>query len=386
MHYDYTDDGSRKKILDHAKRIVVKVGSRLLMDVDGVSPKERIAELVGVIHQLRNRGMEVIVVSSGAVAAGMVLLGTKKRPKGMSSLQAHAAVGQCELMNLYETASAKLGFHCAQLLLTAADMHDQERHASVSECLSSILRAGALPVINENDSVCVDEIKVGDNDTLAALVSNMVRADLTILLTTIDGMRERDKTTGELGKRISVVQEMDADFLAMAQGTDGNQFSVGGMLTKLKAAAMVSRSGEALWIAEGFDFSNLERIFAGEDVGTLFVSSRTARMHAKQRFLAFFSEPKGELIIDRGAEHAIVGAGKSLLPRGILGLRGVFQRGDTVRLLNVDRVEIGRGMVNYDNAELSRICGCASDELQKELGRKPESEEAVHRDFLVLSL
>ncbi|MBP5638910.1 MAG: glutamate 5-kinase [Victivallales bacterium] len=386
MQYDYNDDGSRQKILKQVKRVVVKVGSRLLMDVEGISPAERIASLVAEIHAMRQRGLEVIVVSSGAVAAGMVLMGTKKRPKSMSSLQAHAAVGQCELMNLYETASSALGFHCAQLLLTAADMHDQERHTSVSECLTSILRTGALPVINENDSVCVDEIKVGDNDTLAALVSNMARADLTILLTTINGMRERDKTTGELGRRISVVKEMDAEFLAMAQGTDGNSFSVGGMITKLKAAAMVSRSGEALWIADGGDFSTLRQVLAGEDIGTLFVSSRTGRMHAKQRFLAFFSEPKGELIIDRGAEHAIVGAGKSLLPKGILGLRGIFHRGDTVRLLNVDRVEIGRGMVNYDNADLSRICGCSSEELQKELGHQPESEEAVHRDFLVLSI
>lgn len=385
MQYDYEDKGARLGVVSGVKRIVIKVGTRLLMDVEGVSPQERIRQLVHEIHGLRERGIEVVVVTSGAVGAGMELMGLKRRPKGMSSLQALAAVGQCELMSLYEGASNELGFHCAQLLLTAADMHDHERHGCVSECISSVLRGGALPVVNENDSVCVDEIKVGDNDTLAALVSSMCRADLTILLTTVNGMRERDSETGELGERISVVREMDSAFLAMAQGTDGNRFSVGGMVTKLRAAAMVSRSGEALWIADGFDFGVLRQIISGEDVGTLFVPLRKARLHAKQRFLAFFSEPKGELIVDRGAEHAIVGSGKSLLPKGILGMRGVFQQGDTVRILNVDREEIARGTVNYSNAELSLVCGCGSDELRKTLGRTPEYEEAVHRDFLVLS-
>ena len=385
MQYTYEDGGVRSEFLANVHRVVIKVGTRLLMDVPGETPAQRAESLIEEIYQLRQRGIEVILVTSGAVGAGMLLMGTKKRPKSMAGLQAHAAIGQCELMSLYETASAKRGFHCAQLLLTAADVHDQERHTCVSQCLEMLLRQKALPVINENDSVCVDEIKVGDNDTLAALVSSMVRADLTILLTTINGMRERNRETGELGCRISVVREMDAEFLAMAQGTDGNRFSVGGMVTKLRAAAMVSRSGEALWIAEGFDFKGLRNVFAGEDVGTLFVPLRKERLHAKQRFLAFFSEPKGELIVDRGAEHALVDSGKSLLPRGILGMRGVFKHGDTVRILNVDREEIARGMVTYSNAELSLICGCSSEELRRQLGRIPESEEAVHRDFLVLT-
>ena len=231
MKVDFTDNGERAKLLKNVKRVVVKVGSRLLMDVDGVSARQRVTELVKEIAVLRERGLEVILVTSGAVATGMELLKTKVRPKSMASKQAHAAVGQCELMGLYEAASSSLGFHCAQLLLTAADLHDQERHLCVSECLASLLSVGALPVINENDSVCVDEIKVGDNDTLSAMVSSLVRADLTILLTTIDGMRERDMTTGALGRRLSVVRELDSELLAMAQGTDGNRFSVGGMIT-----------------------------------------------------------------------------------------------------------------------------------------------------------
>ena len=385
MQYDHEARGPRAEILSGVRRVVVKIGSRLLMDMPGATAAERIAQVVGEADRLRRRGLEVILVSSGAVAAGMVLLQTRRRPRRMPALQAHAAVGQCELMNLYETASSRLGFHCAQLLITAADMHDQERHDSVSSCLEAILRAGALPVINENDSVCVDEIKVGDNDTLAALVSSMCRADLTILLTTVDGMSERDRETGELGRRISVVREMDAEFLAMAQGTDGNGFSVGGMVTKLRAAAMVSRSGEALWIADGRDFGVLGALFAGEDVGTVFVPSRKGRMHAKQRYLAFFSEPQGELIVDRGAEMALLQAGRSLLPQGILGMRGVFRRGDTVRILNVDRQEIARGVVNYSTAELSLVCGGPGADLRRTPGRQPPCEEAVHRDFMVLT-
>lgn len=384
MKYEYSDNGARANSLANVKRIVVKVGSKLLMDMPNQTAMQRIEELVSQIHTLKQRGFEVIIVSSGAIATGMTLLQTKKRPKSLALLQAHAAVGQCHLMQLYENAAAKYGFHCAQMLLTAADVHDQERHTYIAQCLDAILKQNALPVINENDSICVDEIKIGDNDTLAALVAGMMRADLTVLLTTVDGMAERD-SNGKLGKRISVVQEMDADFLAMAQGTDGNSFSVGGMITKLRAATMVTRSGEALWIADGTHFDVLNDVFSGKDSGTLFVPIRKGHMHARQRFLAFFSEPHGDIIIDRGAEHALKDSGKSLLPRGILGVSGNFKRGDTVRILNVDRTEIARGMVNYSNADLALICGCQTAELPKRLGRQPEYEEAIHRDFLVLN-
>jgi glutamate 5-kinase len=216
------------------------------------------------------------------------------------------------------------------------------------------------------------------------MVSSLVRADLTILLTTIDGMRERDEETGELGARLSVVHELDPELLAMAQGTDGNRFSVGGMITKLRAAEMVTRSGEALLIADGYDFKVLRSIFAGDDVGSLFLPSRKVRMHARQRFLAFFAQPRGDLIVDKGAAKAVLDSGKSLLPGGILGLRGVFERGDAVRILDVEREEIGRGFVNFGNMELSLICGAQTGDLAKLLGHAPDAVEAVHRDNLVV--
>jgi len=231
----------------------------------------------------------------------------------------------------------------------------------------------------------VDEIKVGDNDTLAALVAGMSRADLTILLTTINGLCERLPDSGKLGSRISVVTALDSEVIAMAQGTDGNRFSVGGMVTKLRAAAMVTRSGEPLWIADGFDFGVLSKLFAGEDLGTLFVPSRKVRMHAKQRFLAFFSEPRGALIVDAGAEAALCKNGRSLLPGGVIGLRGVFKAGDTVRIITTQNQELGRGVVNFSNAELSLLCGARTGEIPQLLGYQPDMEEAVHRDSFVLT-
>ncbi|NLE53653.1 MAG: glutamate 5-kinase [Lentisphaerae bacterium] len=385
MHYQFEDNGTRANLLPGIHRVVVKVGTRLLMDVDGQSAAERVNQLVAAIAGLRDKGLEVVLVSSGAIGAGMELLGTKRRPKSLAALQAHAAVGQSLLMTLYEEACKAHGFHCGQLLLTAADLHDQERHRCVAQCLNELLARQVLPVINENDSVCVDEIKVGDNDTLAALVAGMSRADLTILLTTINGLCERLPDSGKLGSRISVVTALDSEVIAMAQGTDGNRFSVGGMVTKLRAAAMVTRSGEPLWIADGFDFGVLSKLFAGEDLGTLFVPSRKVRMHAKQRFLAFFSEPRGALIVDAGAEAALCKNGRSLLPGGVIGLRGVFKAGDTVRIITTQNQELGRGVVNFSNAELSLLCGARTGEIPQLLGYQPDMEEAVHRDSFVLT-
>lgn len=386
MEYDFKDNGARKKLLGDIKRVVIKIGTRLLMDVSGQTPEQRIEQLVHEIALLRQKGLEIILVSSGAIGAGMKVLGTQKRPRKMAALQAHAAVGQCHLMTLYEEACHKEGFHCSQILLTAADLHDRERQMTVTQCLNELYAHNILPVINENDSVCIDEIKVGDNDTLAALVANMCRADLTILLTTIDGLKERNMETGELGQRISIVREIAGAVVNMAKGTDGNQFSVGGMITKLRAAAMTTCSGEPLWIADGFDFKILQRLINGEDVGTLFLPAHKSRLHARQRFLAFFSEPQGELIVDDGAENAICNMGKSLLPSGVIALKGLFEAGATVKISNIARKELARGTVNFNTVNLSKICGATTANLEQLLGFKPVAAEAVHRNSMVLTL
>lgn len=382
MQYSFTDNGEREHVLRHVRRVVVKVGTRLLTDMPGSSEGERVGELIGAVAELRARGLEVIVVSSGAIGAGMTVLKKQRRPTSLRHLQAHAAVGQCRLMYLYETASVGYGFHSAQLLLTAADVQDRGRHLNVTNCLEALLASGVLPVINENDSVSVDEIRVGDNDVLAALVASMMRADLTILLTTVDGMRER--TEGELGRRMSVVHTLDETVRTMAAGTDGNRFSSGGMETKVTAADIVTRAGEALVVADGRDFGILHAILAGNDTGTLFPAAQQTPMQAKRRYLAFFSRHRGEVEIDDGAVRALCERGRSLLPKGVVRVGGEFLRGDTIRIVDRSRAELARGTSNYDAAEMERIRGRRSDEILRVLGYAGD-HTVVHRNNLVLT-
>lgn len=384
MQYTFEDSGERAQALTEVRRLVVKVGTRLLMDVPGATKGERVQRLVDELAVLRRRGFEVILVSSGAVGAGLAVLGTARRPRNIPGLQAHAAVGQCRLMYLYEHACARHGFHCGQLLLSADDLlRSRERHLNVANCVGELLRNGVLPVVNENDSVSVDEIRFGDNDTLAALVATMLRADLTILLTTVDGMY----LPAENGDRprLSVVREVGEETFAMAKGTDGNPFSVGGMTTKIRAAEIVTKAGEPLWIADGTDFSTLHRVLDGEDTGTLFTPRRNARMQGNKRFLAFFSDPAGSILVDAGAVRAVGQQGRSLLPGGIVGREGVFRRGDTVRILGPEGRELARGTTNYSSDEIDRIRGVKTSEISSLLGEDASFDEVIHRDYLVVT-
>lgn len=383
--YSFQDQGERAKAFSSVKRVVVKVGTQLLRGVKNSSPEKRIEELIDVLVDLRQRGLEIILVSSGAVGFGMTAMQVSARPKKVDHLQALAAIGQHRMMSCYGVACEKHGFHCAQLLLTAADLHDQGRNRHVTQCVNALLADGVLPIINENDSVCVDEIRVGDNDTLAAYVATMLRADLTVILTTVDGLLFSQPETKELGERLSVVTALDDEVFQMARGTDGNQYSVGGMITKLQAAKIVNLSGEALLIAGGKDFGTLTKVMNGEDLGTLFLPSRKNRLHSRQRFLAFFSEPAGSLIVDAGAEKAIGKHNKSLLAGGVLGLTGNFHRGDTVCIVNSERKELARGIVNFAFDEVAKICGAQSSEIAAVLGREVDDKEIVHRDFLVVT-
>ncbi len=383
MSFLYQDNGQRGQLLPGVKRVVVKVGTQLLMKVPGTTEAQRVVELVAQLAALRARGLEIILVTSGAIGMAVKSLGLTKRPGEIPALQALAGFGQCRLMSLYGTACDIYGFQCGQLLLTAADVRERERNLNVSNCLREMLKMGVLPVINENDSVAVDEIKFGDNDTLASLVAAMVGAELTILLTTIDGMRERGDD-GTLGKRLSVVTAVTPRVKEMAGGTDGNAFSTGGMITKVLAGERILRSGSAMWIVDGTDFGVLPRLLAGEDVGTLFAPAKAARMAAHKRFLAFFSKTAGEIVVDAGAEKALCSGGKSLLPGGIREVRGEFRRGATVRVLNPGGEEIARGVTNYGSGELLRIKGRKSAEIPAILGAEAY-DEAIHRDHLVLT-
>jgi glutamate 5-kinase len=370
----------RRQTVAATRRLVVKVGSNLLTGVADTPKQLRIKQLVAELACLRDRGLEVVLVTSGAIAAGLKLSGATKRPTDLAHLQALAAIGQSRLMSLYEAACQEHGFHAAQVLLSWDDVQDRQRHLNVRNCLHAILAHGALPIINENDAVSVEEIKIGDNDRLAALVGTMIRADLTVLLTTVDGLWRREG--GRLVERLSVVERITADVRGFAGGTDGNPYSVGGMSTKLVAATTVTEAGESLWIADGTDFGVLQRVMAGEDVGTLFVPG-TGQLSSAKRWLAFFAAPAGQLEVDDGAVKALCKAGKSLLPKGIVAVRGAFQKGDTVAIVDRGGRQIAVGVTNYGAVDLEQIKGRHTDEIAAILQRQGYTE-VVHRNNLAL--
>jgi glutamate 5-kinase len=366
---------SRQKAVKKASSIIVKVGTRLLTD------PARIAILISQISKLREKKYNVLLVSSGAVGLGMKTLGMTSRPKKLSEIQALAAVGQSKLMSLYEAECKKFGFHAAQLLLTAADIQDRERHLNVLNCIYSLWNENILPIINENDSVSVDELKFGDNDRLAALIATMTRSKLTILLTMVDGLHSLKD--GKLDKRISVVSNLSDEIKNMATGTDDSSFSVGGMSSKLSAAETVTKSGEYLWIADGKDPEILVKIMNAEDVGTLFMPASEKQMDSKKRWLSFFSKPSGIIIVDDGAAKALSKKGGSLLPSGITGTDGGFNRGDSVTICDKAGTAIAKGLSNYSDKEIEKILGRKSAEISAILGYDGD-EEIVHRNNMVL--
>ncbi len=386
LAYSYEDSGERARVLRGAQNIVVKVGTQLLTDDSTGTQQEHTARIIGQVAALRKAGCSVILVSSGAIGAGMNVLHTGRRPDNLDQLQAHAAVGQSQLMYQYENECVQHGFHCGQILLTASDVRDRQRQVNITSCLRALLDKGVLPIINENDSVSVDEIKFTDNDILAALVATMVKADLTILLTTVDGMQE---ITGPeysgTGKRISVVHRVTPALRTMAGGPAANQRSTGGMTTKLRAAETVTRAGDPLWIADGQHVDILPAIMNGEDTGTLFLPANPQRMTGRKRYLAFFSITSGTLVIDDGAAEALTTGGRSLLPSGIIEVHGDFDQGANVRITNQKGHEIARGIVNHSSEQIERIRGKQSAEAQSTLG--PESHvEVVHRDRMALTV
>ena len=361
---------------------MIKVGSRLLIDENGVPSEERINELVNEIGLLRQAGKQVILVSSGSIASGMSILGMTQRPKHLPELQLCAAVGQSKLMSLYETACVERGFHCAQLLLMADDVRVRKRHLNLSNCLNTMLSHGILPVINENDSLSVEEIRFGENDELAALVAMMSRSDLTVLMTSVNGLHTLDEN-GKPDERISVVEAVDDEHLALAGGTDGNEMSTGGMHTKLNAASMVNKVGESLWIIDGTDFKELRKMARAEDIGTIFPGNEE-KMRSAKRWLAFFSETEGTITVDQGAAKALCEQGTSLLPGGIKYISGEFEVGDIVNILNPEGNTIAKGMSNYNTDEINRISGRQSSEIDSILGGSANYNEVVHRDNLVI--
>lgn len=295
-------------------------------------------------------------------------------------VQALAAIGQSRLMSIYDEECGRRNFKTAQLLLTADDLRSRKRYLNVMNCINALWENGVLPIVNENDPVSVDELKFGDNDTLAGMLASLTDSQLTIILTTEQGLRER--VDGVLGDRISVVESLDETVKAMAGDTDNSEFSIGGMSSKLRAAEIVTAAGEYLWIADGRVKGILNSIMNGEDVGTVFLPRRH-RLTGRKRWITFFSRISGVLLVDAGAARAVKEQGKSLLPSGVKFVSGVFKRGDAVEISGPDGVPFARGLVNFEASDCLKICGRHSDEIHAILGPNVD-DELIHRDNLTL--
>ncbi len=365
-----------------SKRWVVKVGSSLVTNDGRGLNHEIIASWAEQIALLRQTGAQVVLVSSGAVAEGMKRLGWKSRPHELHQLQAAAAVGQMGLVQAYESYFQRFGIHTAQVLLTHEDLADRRRYLNARSTLRTLLDLGVVPVINENDTVAVDEIRFGDNDTLAALVGNLVEAELLVLLTDQVGMYESDPRQNPNAVFISERQAGDPELVRMASGGGVGSFGRGGMVTKVRAAERAARSGTATVIAPGREAGILQKIFAGENVGTLLTPGRQTLV-ARKQWLADHLQLRGRLMLDEGAVRVLRSAGKSLLAVGVVEVIGDFGRGEVVACIAPDGTEIARGLVNYSAAEGRKIKGQPSDRIESLLGYVAESE-LIHRDNLVL--
>ena len=368
-------------LLKSARRLVVKVGSSLVTNQGQGLDQAAIARWAAQIAQLRTRNKEVVLVSSGAIAEGMQRLGWTRRPHAMHELQAAAAVGQMGLVQVYETCFREHGLHTAQVLLTHADLADRQRYLNARSTLRTLLTLGVVPIINENDTVVTDEIKFGDNDTLAALVTNLIEADCLIILTDQAGLYTRDPredSTAELVREAKA----GAPGLEDMCGRAGSHIAKGGMLTKVLAAKRAARSGAHTVIASGREPDVLLRLAEGEAIGTQLVAE-TMPIAARKQWLADHLQVNGRLLLDAGAMRALVKDGKSLLPIGVKSIEGAFERGAVVACLSPEGKELARGLVNYGANEARRILGKPSSEILSVLGYVDEPE-LIHRDNLVL--
>ncbi len=371
---------SRERIPD-TRRWVVKIGSALLThDGEGLD-REAFASWVAQMADWVLAGHELVLVSSGAVAEGMCRLGWTRRPRTLHRLQAAAAVGQMGLIRAWETCFAKHGLHTAQILLTHDDLTDRSRYLNARSTLRTLIELGVVPVVNENDSVANDELRFGDNDTLAALVANLVEADLLVLLTDQQGLFDADpRTTPEA--RLIPEARVDEPLLDEVAGESRGSLGSGGMSTKLRAARLAARSGTATVIAHGRDARVLKRIARGESVGTLLVPAQEAEA-ARKQWLAGHLRLSGWLSLDDGAVRALRLGGRSLLAVGITGVSGDFSRGEVVACRDAEGRELARGLVNYSAEEIARIKGLPSHAIADVLGYI-DDEEVIHRDNLVL--
>lgn len=371
----------RKLILQKTHRFVLKIGSQVLTNKSRALSPQVFDRLAQEVTAAKRKGYEIVIVSSGAIAAGMARLGLTEKPKTMPQKQAAAAIGQSALMWNYERSFSFYGEKVAQILLTRDDLTNRNRFLNARNTLFTLLSMGVIPIINENDTVVVEEIKVGDNDNLSALVTNLVNADLLIILSDIDGLYDRDPRLFKNARLIPVVSQITEEMAEGATGTS-SPISIGGMVTKLEAARKAAFFGVPTILANGLVPGIIERILQGGEVGTLFMP-QVNKLTSRKHWIAFTLKPKGKIMVDEGAKKAICQKGKSLLPSGVISVEGKFSVGDAVALVDTQGQEFARGLCNYGSTEINKIKGLKTSEIIDKLGYK-YSDEIIHRDDLAV--
>lgn len=374
--------GNRKKYLKNIKKMVIKIGSSSLTSKAGGLDKVSMKRFVNEVSSLIKRGMEVIVVTSGAIAAGLENLNIKKKPEDIILLQAAASIGQVELMRLYSNLFLTSGLKIGQILLTHEDTTRRKQYLNIKNTIKKLISLNIVPVINENDSVAVDEIKFGDNDELAALVAILAESDILIILTDIDGMYDKNPRIYSDAKLISYIDKINED-IEKAAGGIGSTYGIGGMESKIKAAKICSFSGIKTIIANSKRKNILNKIIAGEDVGTFFAPQAVKKVKSIKKWIAFGMKTKGGIVIDRGAEEAVLNKGKSILAVGVVKVDGKFNKGDTLKVFSLDSKLIAKGISNFSSEDIEKIKGKNRDKILSEFDTSMCSE-VIHRDRLVV--
>jgi len=374
-------DQLRQRHVCCARRIVVKVGTNVLAGRDGRLDDERVGAVADQVAYLVRDGRQVALVSSGAIGCGMNELGLAGRPTTLPLSQAVASVGQGKLMSRYERHFRRHGLHAGQILLTHDDFDDRRRYLNAANTIHALFELPCVPVINENDTISTEEIRFGENDRLAALVTHLIRAELLVLLTSVPGLYAEPPGPGKEGRVLEVVKKVDAATQALAYD-EKTALGIGGMKSKIEAARIATAAGEAALIADGREPDVMRRIMSGERLGTLFTPA-AGRMKSYKRWIRFTSRPRGSVCVDEGARAALLERGKSLLPSGIVSVDGDFQPGDVVRVVGPDGDEFARGLTNYSAHDVARIKGCHSSKIEPILGYK-YYDEVIHRNNLAV--
>jgi glutamate 5-kinase len=370
----------RKKILEGVRRVIVKIGSGVLTGTEGLD-RDIIQQLVDEMAELIRRGYHIVIVTSGAIASGKHRMGISGKLKSMPEKQACAAIGQSRVMRVYSNAFGRHDLYVAQILLTMDDLTDRKRFINVKNTLSTLMEWNVIPIINENDTVAVDEIKFGDNDHLAAMIANLTEIHLVINLTSTDGLYDRSPASGRKAKLIPLVEEI-TEAIEAAATADTSSVGMGGMKSKVIAARKVTAIGIPYIIAPGKEKGILHAVMAGKEKGTLFLPM-SDHLNSRKYWIAFTLRSRGKLVIDEGAKAALVEQGKSLLPSGILDVEGDFGIGDPVLCVDASGATLAKGLVNYSAAEIHKIMGLKSTRIEQVLGYK-DYDEVIHRDNMAV--